>query len=156
MVTRMELVLAAIVLALVSILMVCVPKMFGGDAEERIRHKSLEEHLVEVAGKDATNCGQVFGGVIPSEKADSMLACIDGAVDQKKGFRFTVVVPGIDSEIAEGFAGKSGLKFFFHYDSAPCGNPGCGEYFLKVMCDSFGIVSNHLACLGDRHKNKEI
>ncbi len=105
---------------------------------------SLEEHIAKVIGPDTVDCGtHSLAAADPIPLINSLL-CARDMSDLHKPFQMIQRGPGEDSEIARGFVGRAdGSVWYFEYDSAPCGGPGCAERFVTTSCPWGHIVVEH-------------
>lgn len=118
----------------------CVPSV---EAIQQIPGKSLEAHIQEVTGRESVvNCGEYELSTRRSvEILRKSLACAEDAETQHKPFRIVVHSVSEDSSVADGvLSTANGAVFWFHYDSAPCGGPGCAEQFETKACPLSDVV----------------
>jgi hypothetical protein len=109
----------------------------SGEAVQRIQKKSVEPFLDQVTGRQSVvNCGEYAKSTNPSKEALlKSLACAEDSANQHKPSRLVVHMQGVDSLVAYGvLSDATGQVFYFQYDSAPCGGPGCAEEFEKRAC----------------------
>jgi hypothetical protein len=105
-------------------------------AQLKMEKASVESHVQDVTGPNAIDCGTYTSAIYTPEAMSKSVDCARDAVKEHRGVRFLHRGPSDDSEIATGFvAGPNGATFWFEYDSAPCGGPGCAERFETKPCD---------------------
>jgi hypothetical protein len=108
----------------------------------QVLNMSLEDHISKLTGPDAADCG-THTWLTPVPEAIT-LACARDAAQQHRAFRIIQRGPGEDSETAPGILGeRDGSTFWFDYDSAPCGGPGCAERFETKPCLLSNVVVLH-------------
>jgi hypothetical protein len=86
-----------------------------------------------VTGRESVvNCGEYAASTPLSKEALlKSLACAEDSAKQQKPSRLVLYRQGNDSSLAEGVLSDArGGAFFFQYNSAPCGGPGCAEEFI--------------------------
>jgi hypothetical protein len=95
----------------------------------------LEAHIQKFTGLEAVDCGTHSLFRAQRERLRDSLTCARGAAAKRAAFDVIQRGFGTDSEIAFGVLGKSdGSVWWFDYDSAPCGGPGCAERFTVTPC----------------------
>jgi hypothetical protein len=105
-------------------------------AQLKIEKVSLETHVQDVTGPNAIDCGTYTSARYTPDAMSRSVDCARDAVKEHRGFSFLHRGPSEDSEVAIGFvAAPNGATFWFEYDSAPCGGPGCASRFLTKPCD---------------------
>jgi hypothetical protein len=102
---------------------------------------SLEAHVQELTGTRAFDCGTHTRAAASAEGLRQSLVCARDAARKRASFWVVQRGAGEDSEIALGLLGKGdGSVFWFDYDSAPCGGPGCAERFITRPCALSNVV----------------
>jgi hypothetical protein len=113
-------------------------------ASGQARNMSLEAHISELTGGDAADCGTHTWVAPVPEAMHQSLVCARDAAQQHRAYRVIQRGFGEDSEIARGILGeRDGSTFWFDYDSAPCGGPGCAERFETKPCVLSNVVVLH-------------
>lgn|SRR4030095_14786699 len=113
----------------VALISLCVPRV---EEVQQVHRHPLEQYIGDVTGRESVvNCGEYAASTPPSkESLLKSLACADDSVKQHKPSRIVVHMLGEDSSLAHGMLSDDmGRAFYFDYDSAPCGGPGCAERF---------------------------
>jgi hypothetical protein len=107
------------------------------EAVQLIQKDWLDTYIEQVTGHESVvNCGEYALGTTHSKEAlIKSLTCAEDSAHHQKPFRIVVHMAGEDSSLAEGLlSDAAGRVFFFEYDSAPCGGPGCAPRFDKKAC----------------------
>jgi hypothetical protein len=139
-----------VVLALVMATVKGSPALSG----PRDTQDSPEEYIEQFTGRNATDCGKhgiadrrsprAVDEPAPYDVAlKASLECALKASMRPEAFRTVRQLQGIDSLVYEGLLGKpDGTIYWFSYDSAPCGGPGCAGRFEIRRCPVPGLASN--------------
>jgi hypothetical protein len=87
--------------------------------------------LRRIAGKEARDCGRVGLGASTLETD----VCVRDAFSRGKAFYARYERQGEDSKVSLGTVGTAEREvLFLHYDSAPCGGPGCNPAINEILC----------------------
>ena len=146
-----------------SRMLVCLALV--GDLLVAAEPRGLEYHLIAIAGEKAARCGSFRRppGTRPlfdlsREESRAVSACITAARREKRGFFFTVEVPGVDTTIVGGLVGApSGAIKRLHYwsgcrprrDDEPGPGAKCDEVFGAAACPppkTAGTIDLGMAC----------
>ena len=102
----------------------------------------VESFVDRLVGAQARDCGK-------HDSADARLAletslrCAVVASRQRQPFHTIVQYDGADSHVAWGLLGSADVHLsLFHYDSAPCGGPGCAPRFVVTSCSAPQVVAS--------------
>jgi hypothetical protein len=108
---------------------------------------ALTTFVRSFTGPQAAECGRHPVAVSP-EALTKSLACAMEASAQRRPFWTFKEDPGIDSRLAHGLLGDSdGAVFRFHWDSAPCGGPGCAPRYSIESCPVPGVgIGSRFVC----------
>jgi hypothetical protein len=91
----------------------------------------LRQTQTKTAGDAPVNCGDVYPRSNPQKVND----CIVRSFEAKQPFHARMWLQGIDSAAAEGVAMNSRrIVYFYSFDSAPCGHPGCPAHLEERQC----------------------
>ena len=115
-----------------------------------------QESISELAGPDAVDCGQHGTSALEDALRQSVRCAVTSGAN-RQAFQTLRQRQGIDSLVYEGLLGQpDGTIFKFHYDSAPCGGPGCFASLAIERCPvpSLGDFISGFTCAaaGPREK----
>jgi hypothetical protein len=112
--------------------------------------EGLRQQVLRYTGAEPVECGRHL--LVQQERrwvaADevtlqSSVTCGLTAASGKRAFWTFKQDQGIDSWVASGILGTvDGVLYRFHYDSAPCGGPGCASRISFQRCDKPSAATN--------------
>jgi hypothetical protein len=109
--------------------------------------KAYLANLTQAKSVDV-NCGTLTALDPPLTKKMA-LACLESEKGKTRSFLFMVSSAGQTKlEVVNGVVGRrDGQKFWFTYDSAPCGDPrNCSEEFSYGACSNMVIENHEISC----------
>jgi hypothetical protein len=123
----------------------------GGYQSTGANPDPLDKFVENFAGASVQNCGS-HDTFASREALEGSVACGRKASVTKTAFVTRQHIPGIDSTIYQGLVGRAdGTVYFFWYDSAPCGGPGCYPRFsvqrrVTPIVVSYGMSQLTFGC----------
>jgi hypothetical protein len=110
----------------------------------QVQRRSLESHIAEIIGPVTVDCWVPGTATVSWDPLQAGFACAQEAVKQHKAFQQVEHGISEDSATAAGLIGKAdGRTFVIRYDSAPCGGPGCPEWFEATPCPLARVRMSH-------------